>query len=176
MLRACPREKEVRDLVVRGQWPQASAPELRNHVSACRACSDLALVAGAFQRARAESVAAIKPDAIKLAGAGALWWRAQLRRRSAAVERVSRPLATAQIFALALNLLVVAGFVGLEARHGIAWLDWLEGLLQSAATQLAGLSSSGLFDSGWFWLLFASAAAALALLAGAVVYLASEKQ
>jgi hypothetical protein len=36
MLLTCPREKEVKELVERGQWPQACAPELREHVDGCR--------------------------------------------------------------------------------------------------------------------------------------------
>jgi len=57
MLRACPRDKEVKELVERGQWPvaAATAPELRAHVDGCRSCGDLVLVAMAFQNARAEA-------------------------------------------------------------------------------------------------------------------------
>jgi hypothetical protein len=176
MLRACPRENEVADLVARGQWPQASAPELREHVHACRACGELALVATAFQAARAETLASAHVVSARFSSAGALWWRAQLRRRNAAVERLGRPLLGAQIFALAVTLLAAFGFVGFEARHGVAWLNWLEALPQAATLQFADFSSSGLFNSGWFWLLFASAAATLVLVAGVVVYLAAEKQ
>jgi hypothetical protein len=176
MLRTCPRESEIAELVARGQWPQASPQELRDHVSACRACSDMALVAGAFQRARMETFAAAGSGTEKLSSAGALWWRAQLRRRNAAVERIGRPLLGAQIFALAINLLVVLGFLGFEARHGIGWLDWLEGLPQAATLHLADLSSPGPAGSGWGWLLLAFAAATLALLAGLAVYLASDKR
>lgn len=165
-LRNCPREKEVRDLMDRGRWPQASAPELRSHVDACRACADLVLVAGAFQRAREETVAAAKPGS-----AGAIWWRAQLRRRRAAVERIEKPLLGAQIFALAFNLLVAAGFVGFEARHGIAWLNWLQ---QSAASNIESLWLSGLSGSGWNWIMLASATF-LVLLGGVVAFIASEK-
>jgi hypothetical protein len=170
MLRTCSREKEVNDLVVRGQWPHASAEELRDHVRGCRACSDLALVAAAFQSARAETIAA----APRAGSAGALWWRSQLRRRNAAVERLARPLFGAQIFALAITLLAAFGFFGYEARHGIAWLDWLEELPQAATLHVADLSSSGLFGSAWFWLLAASTAA-LVLAAGVVAFLAVDK-
>ncbi|HZP05243.1 MAG TPA: hypothetical protein VFB43_10105 [Terracidiphilus sp.] len=172
MLRSCPRESELSDLLARGRWPQAATPELRDHVHGCRGCSDLALVKDAFQQARAETIHNSQP----IGSAGALWWRAQLRRRNAAVERVGRPLVNAQIFALLVSLLAAVGFAGFEARHGIGWLDWLQGLPHSATTQFADLSSAGFFNSGWFWLLAASAAAALALLAGAIAYLAAEKQ
>ncbi len=70
-LRACSREKEVSELVERGQWPQAASSEISEHVQICRACADLVLVASAFQSARAETMAAAKPGS-----AGAIWWRA----------------------------------------------------------------------------------------------------
>jgi hypothetical protein len=176
MLSTCSRENEVKDLVARGQWPQASPQELREHVRGCRGCSDLALVAGAFQSARAETVAAAHTVSSQFGSAGALWWRAQLRRRNAAVERIGRPLLGAQIFALAVSLLAAIGFAAFEAHHGIAWLDWLEDLPQSATLHLADLSSSGLLDSGWFWLVAVSVAATLALLAGAAMFLGTDKQ
>jgi hypothetical protein len=174
-LRGCPREKEVSELVERGQWPQASAVELRDHVRACHACADLVLVASAFQMERTAAVAETETGQVKLGSPGALWWRAQLRRRRAALERMERPLVGAQIFALAVTLVAALGFASFEARHGVAWLSWLEGLPQAATTQLADISSSGLLSSGWTWLLLA-AAATLALLGGVVVYLASEKR
>ena len=167
MLRGCSREKEVNDLVARGQWPHASPEELRDHVRSCRTCGDLALVAAEFQSARAETVAA----APRAGSPGALWWRAQLRRRNAAVERLARPLLGAQIFALAITLLAALGFFGYEAHNGIAWLDWLEELPQSATLDI---SSSGLFGSAWFWLL--AAALALTLLSAVVAYLAAERR
>jgi len=112
---------------------------------------------------------------VKPGSAGALWWRAQLRRRRAALERIERPLVGAQIFALAVCLLAALGFAGFEARHGVAWLNWLQGLPQAATVRIADLSSSGTPDSGWTWMLL-GAAAMLALLGGVVVYLATERQ
>jgi hypothetical protein len=175
MLTGCPREKELGDLLHRGQWPQASAPELRTHVDACRACGDLVLVASAFQQARAETVAAAYTGSVRFGSAGALWWRAQLRRRNEAIERMGRPLATAQIFALVVSLLAAFGFAGFEARHGIGWLNWLQGLPQEATIQLADISSSGFLNSGWTWMLLA-AAATLALVGGFLVYFAAERR
>jgi hypothetical protein len=167
-LKSCPHENEVRELVERGQWPLAADPDLLAHVSACRACSDLALVTEAFQTARAETFAAAK-----LPPPGILLWRAQLLRRNAAVERITRPLLTAQIFALAVTLLAGIGFAGFEARHGIAWLTWLE---QTSTPRLDTLFSASIFDSGWAWMVLLSAFATLALLGGVAVYVATDKQ
>ena len=119
MLKTCSRENEVRELVERGQWPQACAPELRAHVESCRSCADYVLITTAFRSARAEAVAGVT-----LPPPGVLWWRAQLRRRNAAVERIGRPILGAQIFALAINLMLAVAFILWQARHGLAWLSW----------------------------------------------------
>jgi hypothetical protein len=175
ILRTCPREKEVKELVERGQWPQVCATELRAHVGGCRSCGDLVLVTAAFQEARTEAA-----GEARIGSPGVLWWRAQLRRRNAAVERIGRPILGAQIFALAVNVALAVGFVVRQARHGFAWLAWLKHLPQTAAAYLGSLWPTGLFGSGFGSLLtpmvMISAAATLALLGGAVVYLASEKQ
>jgi len=77
------------------------------------------LVTETFRNARAAAA-----GAAKLGSPGLLWWRAQLRRRNAAVERIGRPLLSAQIFALATILLLTVGFVVSQARHGLGWLTW----------------------------------------------------
>lgn len=167
MLNGCPRENEVKELVERGQWPAAISPELAAHVRECRACADLALVTGVFQRARANAAGprnAIAP--------GLLWWQAQLRRREAAMERIARPILGAQIFALALNLAVALGFVAWEATHGIEWLNWFGA--QGQAGGFGALVTAAF--SGWGLMVTVPALATLALLGGAAVYLAAERQ
>ena len=175
MLRTCPREKEVREMQALGQWPQACPPELRAHVEACRSCGELVLVTSAFQQARNEAT-----DAAKMGSPGLLWWRAQLRRRNAAVERIGKPILGAQIFALAVYGVLAVGFVVWQARSGFGWLTRLEGLPQAAALDLdsfwGSLWSSAVSGSVWTPMVMLSVAAALALLGGVVVYLASEKQ
>ena len=168
-LSPCSREKEVAELVARGAWPQACAPELRAHLSRCRSCADLALVTGAFQRARAEAT-----GAANVRSPGALWWRAQLRRRNEAVERVARPLLGAQIFALSLYFLIAAGFLVSQARHGLQWLPWLRQFPQSLQLHLEALWPSALLN--WTPMLLIPALATLALVGGVAVCLAAEKQ
>ncbi len=170
-LGSCAREKEVKDLLERGHWPEACAPDLRLHVSGCRNCGDLVLVTETFRNARAAAA-----GAAKLGSPGLLWWRAQLRRRNAAVERIGRPLLSAQIFALATILLLTVGFVVSQARHGLGWLTWLEGLPEAGTLHLGNLWPTALFDPSWSPLVLVPAVATLVLLGGAVVYLVSEKQ
>ena len=171
ILRPCPSEKEVAQLLAQGGWPAACSPELRAHVASCRSCGDLVLVQQAFQRARAHSAAAAP-----LVSPGVLWWRAQLRRRQAAVERVGKPILGAQIFALAVNLFLVFAFLAYQARHGLSWLSWLEKLPQSFTFHLEALWPSALADSGMSLLVLIPALAILALLSGVVVYLAADRQ
>ena len=171
-LTTCPQEKELRQSIATGQWPDACSPELRAHVTSCRTCSDLALVSKAFSQARAQSLAAAPAVSPAL-----LLWRAQLRRRNAAVERMGRPLLGAQIFAFAATLIAIAGFVGFEARRGADWLTWTFWQQSFASSaQANGASSVAFAGSGWNWLVLASACATLALIGGAVVYLTTDKR
>lgn len=166
MFDGCPREREVTELVQRGQWPEAASPEIAAHLRECRSCADLVLVADAFQRARANAAGPQNECA-----PGLLWWRAQLRRRQAAMEEMAKPILGAQIFALVVNLAVAAGFVAWEATHGVNWLSWF-----GATRQDGGIGSlvSTAF-SGWGLAVAVAALAALAMLAGAAVYLGSDR-
>jgi hypothetical protein len=186
-LRPCSHESEIKQLLQRGYWPQACTPELRAHVESCRACGDLVLVTEAFQSARAASasVPSLPPP-------GVLWWRAQLRRRNAAVERINKPILGAQIFAFAITLLIAAGVVISQANHGLHWLlrlgagpgntpgngllDWLATLLQSPTFHLKVLwpLASAKPDMSLTYLV--PGVVMLAFLSGVVLYLASEKQ
>jgi hypothetical protein len=165
---ACAREKEVADLLHRGHWPKACAPELRAHVDGCRTCSDLVLVTQAFQAARTHAAAP------RLDSAGALWWRAQLRRRYADLERIGRPILGAQIFALAVTLVVAVGVLAWQTRRGFHITSWIEDL--PGALHLGALLPTSLPTfTGSFWFVV-PVLATLALVSGVVVYLASEKQ
>ena len=169
MFGTCAREKEVAELLLRGRWPHACSAELRAHVAACRACSALVLVTQNFRSAHADAAALARLEA-----PGMLWWRAQLRRRNAAIERIGKPILGAQIFALAVTLLAAAGLVISQATQGLCWMSWFDDLPRSlhlAALWPATLTS---FD-GRFWLLV-PILATLALVSGVVVYLASEKR
>jgi hypothetical protein len=165
---ACAREKEVEELVGCGLWPMAAAAELRAHVEGCRACSDLAVVAQAFQAAHSSATA--EPT---LPSAGALWWRAQLRRRNAAIERIGRPLLGAQIFALATVLLMAVGGLAWQVRRGFGLLAWIEALPRALHFDALWPTSLGGFE-GNFWYVV-PVLATLALVGGVVVYFASEK-
>jgi hypothetical protein len=168
-LGSCSREKEVSELLKQGHWPHACSADLRAHVDGCVACGDLMRLTTAFHAARTQAA-----SAAPLHSPGLLWWRAQLRRRNTAIERVARPLLGAQIFALAVTLMAGAAFLAWQLRRGFSLVAWLAELPR--AIHLEALLSATLprFD-GSLWLLV-PVLATLALLGGVAVYLASEKQ
>jgi hypothetical protein len=167
MLRTCSYEKELTQTLKDGHWPQGCGQELRAHVDACGTCSDLVLVTQTFQHARSESEIAATSGSPSL-----LWWRAQLRRRHAAAERVSRPITIAQIFAWLVTALVGIVFVTSQYRSGLRWASWWSELVPSRVFHVLSFGP-GRVD--WNPLLLISGFGVLALLSAVVVYLASEK-
>ena len=161
----CTREREVTELLHQGYWPEACPAELRTHVETCRSCSDLVLVTQALQTSRRQAL-----DIPRLESPGALWWRAQLRRRNAAIETVARPILGAQIFALILLIVVAAGALVWKGNLLRAWLLDLPRAMHLAALIPSALSQS----AGMGWIM--PALATVALLSGVVVYLTTEKQ
>ena len=162
----CAREREVAELLRQGFWPDACPPELRAHVETCRMCADLVVVTRAFQDARKEA-----KSPARLESAGALWWRAQLRRRNAAIETVARPIVGAQIFALAVSIVVGIAVVAWQGSTLRAWIADLPRALHLDALIPNALSQSG----GAIWIIF-PVLAMVALLGGVVVCLSAEKQ
>ena len=168
-LGACAREKELGELLTCGHWPKAASDELRAHVTGCRMCRDLILVTQAFRADRA-SVS----SAPRLESPGVLWWRAQLRRRNAAMARISKPILGAQIFAFAVTLAAAILYVASQARRGFGWMAWFEQLPR--AFHFEALLPDALEKyQGETWLVLCGVAM-LALMSGVVAYLASEKR
>ena len=116
VMKPCPHEPEVQAILRRGHWPEACDPEFRKHVETCRTCGEQLLVLHAFHDARTQAMQAARLDHPNL-----IWWRAQLRRRNDALQRVSRPITTAQIFALCVGILAVAALLRSQMRDGFNW-------------------------------------------------------
>jgi hypothetical protein len=162
----CAREREVTELLDRGYWPDACPADLRAHVEGCRMCSDLVVVSKAFQAAHKQAMQVPQMDS-----AGGLWWRAQLRRRNAAIEKVGRPIFGAQIFALAISAVMAVAMLAWKGNWLKAWLEDLPRALHLDALVPAAFSQSGGMAS-----IVVPVLATVALLSGVVVYLATEKQ
>jgi hypothetical protein len=165
----CTREKEVAALINSGRWPHACEDTLRDHVAKCARCQDLLLVSQTLQRDRATLV-----GQARLVAPSLLWWRAQLRRRYAAVERIGRPITRAQVFALAVNLILAVSLLVSQAR-GVHWIAWFTGLEQSPAFHPGALLSSVLLGRVWNLEILLPSIGLLVLLSAIAVYLASDK-
>lgn len=173
-LRACSREKEVREFVLRGQWPQASSEELRAHAAGCRQCADLAMVMQSFQSARSQSSVQANPGS-----AGVLWWRAQLRRRKAAMEKINKPIMGAQIFALSITLAIAAALAVSQARRGVQWstpLAWFGQLPRAVSDYFAVLWTSASAMPAWGLTLGIFGLAAVALFSGVMLYVDRQRR
>lgn len=164
MLTACVREQEIAEAIRGGQWPLGCEPELRAHVAGCGRCREMVTLTTVFQQARAQT-----GSAVQLPDAGLLWWRAQLRRRSAAIEAVNRPLAGAQVVALVVNLAALVALTAWQANHGVRWLGWWDSVQQ----QMQGVD--------WLAMLHGTSLVAglvvgsLALLGGVAAWLAADR-
>jgi hypothetical protein len=132
----CLREADVLDEIGAGRWPERAPAALREHVSACPVCADLALVASGLH---AEGDAARADIAsIPLPSAGQVWWRAELRARQEKAQLAQRPIAAVQIVATVVLLLVIGSAVWGFAPGAWAWLSGT-GSTSTAATGPAGM-------------------------------------
>ena len=178
-LRTCPRHSEIKALLERGSWPSAATPDLLAHAATCQSCAPLVLLTQAFKRDRtiAQSQAAPRLDA-----PGALWWRAQLRRRNAAIEKLQRPLIGAQIFAVALSLVAAVAFLSWQSkaawqsRQGLTWLADLPGSLRFGSLHFEALLPTQLQSPLGFSALIAAVLALIAVLSSALAYATSDKR
>jgi hypothetical protein len=149
---SCTRAEELQKTLSEGRWPLAAPAELREHVKGCKACDELVRVGMAFQQDRAAMLHAKRMDSPSL-----LWWRAQLRRRQAAMETVNRPMWGAQIVAVVVAVLVAAGF---------GWYGMRDGALQGLKTSVAGFGLAPLIGIAMLFV----------LAGGVVVYLTLERE
>lgn len=157
----CSRTAEVQELLRLGHWPQAAETELAEHARGCRRCSEMVLLTQALGAAKASAMneARVEPPAL-------VWWRAQLRRKNEAVQRVERPMRAQMLVVLA----VVCVGLGLAFRlsgGANAWRTWV-----SAGAEAVLRSGVGSLGVG----LVVASAVALAMMAGLAVYLTVERK
>lgn len=167
MIRNCAREADVKALLASGHWPHACPPELLEHVKDCRECRTTVALTLAFRQERTNAAATARLEA-----PGVLWWRAQLRRRREAIERIERPLVSAQVITIALSLLAAVGLVAQFGRR-VDWLEWLSGLRLGLHFEV--LLPAGMQNASGLAVAIAITAALLASVAGAVIYSTSDR-
>jgi hypothetical protein len=123
----CEFESEVLALVLESRWPEGVDAPLRDHVSNCAICSEVAEVARALQCEREELRAqAILPDS------GRVWWLAQVRARREATEAAARPITVAQMLAFASAVGVLGACFG-------ATSTWFQLAIRSIGLSLSGI-------------------------------------
>jgi hypothetical protein len=164
----CSCERELAAALERGHWPDACTPELRAHVEGCPACSERLLVTQALRRERA-----IAAGAARLESPGVIWWRAQLRRRNAAIERISRPILGAQIFAVAVALIAATAFFATQAKQSLGWFAWIADIPRSL--HLEALVPAALQNTTGAWMLIPGTVL-LCLVGGLFAFIASDRR
>jgi hypothetical protein len=150
----CPFEPELLDAVTARRWPDRAEPSLREHVSTCELCADVAEIAGAFlddrDCARAEGT---------LPSSSAIWWRSQVKAREEAARIALRPLVIFQVaatVAAAVLAIWIAPAASAWVRQSISVLgmtDWwalphdfsLSWLLRTTAYTTLPLIAAGIW-------------------------------
>ena len=166
----CTQRKEVAAALREGRWPEACDPALHTHVAACADCNDLVLVTQTLQQARRETLP--KPQ---LASAGTLWWRSELRLRSGAVERMTRPIAVTENIALISILLAALGFAAWQWNPIADWLFSLDDTSNSSAFHLDSLWTFTSSTAGWIPILLMASLGTFVLVWGLALFLTAEK-
>ena len=171
MIEPCSYGKEIAEALESGRWPHVCGTDLRAHAETCRSCSDLILVTHTFQRARRAT-----PQAARFDSPSLLWWRAQLRQRNAAVERVAKPIRFAYAFALLLNVIVFAGFVAWQFWSGVRWAAIWSGVLRAQTLRLEAPWSFASIKLEWILMLLIPGIGVTSLVSFVVLYFASDER
>jgi hypothetical protein len=169
----CPREKEISAALASGHWPRAVSVDLLAHYRACSRCGELLLVSQAFRQTRNATVSQASLPAPEM-----LWWRAQLRLRAEAVQKLERPLLGAQLFTLALTLAAAALLVASQIRRGVGlqpWANWQDAQPLAPAWQETARIAASCLDrfAHWPLALLVPSLSALALFVIVALVLAS---
>jgi len=169
MLGSCKRIEDVASMVRKGYWPNGCDEELREHIAGCGRCREWILLTQSFEQARMDSF-----DETPQRSSFLLWWRAELRRRDAALKQVSQPMLLAHRFALVVGLVAAVAFLVLARGFLLDWfaLDGMRGLWAGFHADFSSFLAA--FGTGNV-MLVVSGLAAVALLGG-VVYLATDGQ
>lgn len=118
--RECPREQDVINAIVTGRWPDRCAASLCAHAAECDVCNELVEVASVLRLDRDGL-----HDEMSLPSAGQVWWRAAIRARLEASQRIARPFSWLFGVAVACAAGLGIGVVQLlwSPVH-VAWGSW----------------------------------------------------
>ena len=172
-MRTCPRNSEIKAMLLQGHWPHACDPDLRTHIDACPQCRQQVLLTHTFQTARTQAI-----ESATIPHPGLLWWKAQLLRRNAALRQVGRPVTTAQIFAFVVSLAAAATLLIHQSQTDSNWLAWLSAPFTAVHFDATSFFASTQADltPAFGQILLAAAVGTLLLLGSIIAYLASDRQ
>ncbi len=168
-MKLCPHEEDVKAMHRSGHWPEACPPSLRAHLDTCTRCAQHLLLVSAFQTSRTEALQEARLDHPNL-----LWWRAQLLRRNAALQTVSKPITAAQIFALVISL-AAASFAVLQLSKAFNAPSLMTGP-SAAPPPIETASFLASFQANPAALPVLAGIGSLALLSAIVIYLAASER
>jgi hypothetical protein len=127
-VQSCPHENSVITAILAGRWPDQCDESLHAHAAQCETCRELVEVVSLLRADRRQL-----HDEMRVPSAGQIWWRAAIRARLEASERVGRPLSW--VFGV-----LVASVVGLTLA--VAELLWSPIQLAVRETATSGWSIS----------------------------------
>jgi len=136
-VKECTREHEIVEAVTSGRWPDVCDADLRSHVTNCRVCKEVVLVAAALQEEHDVALAEARVPA-----PGLVWWRAELRARREAAKTADRPIKI-------VHSLAAASAIGVGAALVVGMIPYLRDLFAA----FAGLPELGLLIGAFITLL-----------------------
>jgi predicted anti-sigma-YlaC factor YlaD len=156
----CRWEADLLDALASGRWPDRADAALREHVTTCESCADLADVVKAFA---AEQEAAWAESSV-LPPASLVWLRAQARARAEAAREAARPIAVMQALGFAGAAGLISLFIGSVAWWVWSRTDWLAALPMAhpESLDMMGLAIRGVLLAIGLWLVLAPVAVYLA--------------
>ena len=167
-LRRCAREQELSEVLRVGHWPEACDPQLREHVNSCEPCGELVLLSQAFQASRADAM-----SQANLSHPGTLWWRAQLRRRNEAVQKLSQPTQWFSRIALLGALVVTVGFLAWQRAYVGDWIGWLSEMPHSSSLRMDSLWGAA---AKWNWTLLLGCIGSLIGFGAVALFVSTNKE
>jgi hypothetical protein len=161
----CPREEQVVDAVLSGQWPERADQELTAHAAQCGICGEVATVATLLrrdhERARRE---------VHVPAAGQVWWRAAVRARLERAQAATQPMTWLHGIAAACTAGVTLALLSVAWPSIAGGAGWVKARLLDTTPngEAAGVVTMALGQS----LVLALVAAACLVLAPVVLYFA----
>jgi len=148
----CPREQDVINAIVTGRWPDRCDESLSAHAAECAICEELVEVTSVLRLDR-EGL----HEEMSLPSAGQVWWRAAVRARLEASQRVARPFSW--LFGVSVACAVGLTFAVVQllwspmqlawgsSSSGVwaSWFDFEFSRLLLALTNLGPLATTGVF-------------------------------